>query len=308
MAKAYCSTSEDPTVGTDQRMEVFWASITEKFEQLLLAEEDTDDEVRVVRDWKSLMRRWKDVLQKAVNSFNAIYKSVKSNQPSGTNEDDIRSLVCDEYFDRHGVHFTHLPLINVLHEMPRFNPMVNLDDEGMDAEDDSKEDTSSNKINRVMGDKLPRPQGAKAAKKAKKEEEAYYTIQAQRSQQFDRLSQATENIAASMKTKNRREQLSRSAQMYMQMGRQDVAMRYLQQLDNEMESELLTDHAHAGGVPPVQPNNNNATVETPIRPMARLNAPASATATEDSNTINELREDGKKSDYDDSHEPNRNIE
>jgi hypothetical protein len=90
--------------------------------------------------------------------------------PSGTTEEEWYKIAADNYRDAEGHAFPFLHCVEVLHQLPKFNPMIDDADRSSDvvAEDsdgDTKPAASVNKIGAPMGASLKRPPGLKKAKK-----------------------------------------------------------------------------------------------------------------------------------------------
>jgi hypothetical protein len=96
---------------------------------------------------------------------------VKECPPSGVNtEEEIQKVAADNYRDAEGHAFTFSHCVEVLHQLPKFNPMVDDVDRSSDVavevlDGDKKPAASVNKIGAPMGASLKRPPGLKKAKK-----------------------------------------------------------------------------------------------------------------------------------------------
>jgi hypothetical protein len=91
--------------------------------------------------------------------------------PSGVNtEEEIQKVAADNYRDAEGHAFAFSHCVEVLHQLPKFNPMVDDADRSLDVavedlDGDKKPAASVNKIGAPMGASLKRPPGSKKAKK-----------------------------------------------------------------------------------------------------------------------------------------------
>jgi hypothetical protein len=106
-----------------------------------------------------------------MNVYNRYYKQVKECPPSGTTEEEWYKIAADNYRDAEGRAFVFIHCVEVLHQLPKFNPMIDDADRSSDvvAEDsdaDKKPAASVNKIGAPMGASLKRPPGSKKAKNA----------------------------------------------------------------------------------------------------------------------------------------------
>jgi hypothetical protein len=105
-----------------------------------------------------------------MNVYNRYYKQVKECPPSGTIEEELYKIAADNYRDAEGHAFAFSHCVEVLQQLPKFNPMVDDADRSSDvvAEDsdgNKKAAASVNKIGAPMGASLKRPPGSKKAKK-----------------------------------------------------------------------------------------------------------------------------------------------
>jgi hypothetical protein len=105
-----------------------------------------------------------------MNVYNRYYKQVKECPPSGTTEEEWYKIAVDNYRDAEGHAFPFLHCVEILQQLPKFNPMIDDADRSSDvvAEDsdaDKKPAASVNKIGAPMGASLKRPPGSKKAKK-----------------------------------------------------------------------------------------------------------------------------------------------
>jgi hypothetical protein len=105
-----------------------------------------------------------------MNVYNRYYKQVKECPSSGTTEEEWYKIAADNYRDAEGHAFVFIHCVEVLHQLPKFNPMIDDANRSSDvvAEDsdvDKKPAASVNKIGAPMGASLKRPPGSKKAKK-----------------------------------------------------------------------------------------------------------------------------------------------
>jgi hypothetical protein len=197
---AYVSVSVDPIVGVGQKSEAFWTRVLEKY--LLLTEKHLSDygAELPVRNSASLQQRWKKKIAYQMQLWNKFYRRIKSVKHSGWNEDNYVEEASKLYQEEVGKTFGLEKCVDVLHKLPKFDPMVSGTEEsstpvvaGSDDtsdednyfdtktdEDDamskrtSRSSTGSNKKRRVnnsepaQGSKISRPIGMKKAKKLAK--------------------------------------------------------------------------------------------------------------------------------------------
>jgi hypothetical protein len=97
-----------------------------------------------------------------MNVYNRYYKQVKERPPSGgvNTEEEIQKVAADNYRDAEGHAFAFFHCVEVLHQLPKFNPMVDDVDRSLnvaveDLDDDKKPAASGvNKIGAPMGASL----------------------------------------------------------------------------------------------------------------------------------------------------------
>ena len=189
LARAYVNVSENPVKGVGQKIDVFWRQIKQSFDVLKAEEGYQESQTKDVDwSWEQLRERFQRSIARPVLKFNKYYKQVKTDNPSGANQDDILELAAERYREAEGRAFTLTACVAVLHEMPRFDPMIELetisvdDDEeeedaggGVEVEEDGEKKPAAKKspVNTVgtpMGANMVRPMGSKMAKKMYKDE------------------------------------------------------------------------------------------------------------------------------------------
>jgi hypothetical protein len=121
--------------------------------------EDNPSKALLDRDSESLKNGFQRQIQKKMNVYNRYYKLVKECPPSGTTEEEWYKIAGDNYRDAEGHAFPFLQCVEVLHHLPKFNPMIDDADKSSDvvAEDsdaDKKPAASVNKIGAPMGASL----------------------------------------------------------------------------------------------------------------------------------------------------------
>jgi hypothetical protein len=168
LCKAYVNVTLNPIDGVGQKASAFWDHIHRKC--CLLLKQDNPSEALPDRDSESLKNRFQRQIQKKMNVYNRYYKLVKECPPSGTTEEEWYKIAGDNYRDAEGHAFAFIHSVEVLHQLPMFNPMIDDADRSSDvfAEDsdgDKKPAASVNKIGAPMGASLKRPPGSKKAKK-----------------------------------------------------------------------------------------------------------------------------------------------
>jgi hypothetical protein len=123
LCKAYVNVTLNPINGVGQKSKEFWDHIYRKYS--LLLKEDNPSEALPERDSESLRNRFQRQIQRKMNVYNKYYKQVKECPPSGVNTDEeIQKVAAYNYSDAEGYAFAFSHCVEVLHQLPKFNPMV----------------------------------------------------------------------------------------------------------------------------------------------------------------------------------------
>jgi hypothetical protein len=211
LCKAYVSVSTDPITGTGQKASDFWEKVAAKFREI----KDTNTESEVIvehnRDADSLVHMFQRQIQKQVNTFNKFYVEQKIPLKSGWTEEMYIEAAAETFGEVHDSPFRFKECIAVVHQMPKFNPMVasNMESdevEGNDDDDDNEtEPQKHNKIGQVMGDRLMRPSGSKKAKKLKADSMSQASLASSRMEAMKDLTASNNRIADVMETSRKHE-------------------------------------------------------------------------------------------------------
>jgi hypothetical protein len=182
LCKSYAAVSEDPTVGTDQTAETFWGKVFESF--VLLSAYETENGTFYKRSPKSLKDRFARTIQPSMNTFNRYFKNVKNRKISGVGSDgELYNIVAKEYEEGEEKSFPFCECAKTLHEMPRFDPMIDPATLVLADKTTLSKGEASN-LAPPMGAGMGRPTGVKAAKRQ---------IEEQRMQNFQ-LNDANESM------------------------------------------------------------------------------------------------------------------
>ena len=162
LCKAYAAVSEDPTIGTDQTVETFWGKIFTSF--IYLSATEADNGTFYKRSGKSMRDWFVRTIQPTMNVFNRYFRSVKNRKISGVGgNDEIYEIAKAEYEKAEGKPFPFLECAKCLHEMPRFDPMIEPETLVLADKTVISKGEASN-MAAPMGSSLKRPVGMKAAK------------------------------------------------------------------------------------------------------------------------------------------------
>jgi hypothetical protein len=124
LCKAFVNCTLNPLVGNDQRAEIFWDTVLEAYNNII-AKDATEDDVFVVeRESASIRNRFQRSIAKQVKEWNPFYKRVAEAPPSGTTKNDWIRLASEEYQAQYGRRFLFEHCIEILQDLPKFDPMV----------------------------------------------------------------------------------------------------------------------------------------------------------------------------------------
>jgi hypothetical protein len=158
-----------------------------------------------------------------MNVYIRYYKLVKECPPSGTTEEEWYKIAADNYRDSEGHAFPFLHCDEVLHQLPKFNPMINDADRSSDvvAEDsnaDKKPAASVNKIGAPMGASLKRPPGSKKAKKEMLLRDTSLSGSNTNAEAIQGLARSHKSMAATMNVKEQMASVQMEFAMYRELG------------------------------------------------------------------------------------------
>jgi No apical meristem-associated C-terminal domain len=241
LCHAFVNVSHDPIKGSDQKGDVFWSSVRDKFNELASRDSEVSVSLAPPRSLDSLRNRFQRHITKEVQKFNAHYKFCKDKNPSGCVDEDIFERACTRFKEFEGKPFRFSHCVDTLHKMVKFQPMYKSCSSSKDDMDDIPDDspmTDFNKISTVMGEHHERPIGHKKAKKLLKEASSQALSN---NEQIDRVAASNERLAAAMEERNRISQSNlmknqsnqmknhylQVAEMWLKMGNKDMAERFL---------------------------------------------------------------------------------
>ena len=251
LCKAYVSCTEDPIKGSDQDVEVFWAKVHEKWNELMRQDEHHGD-CFTPRTWKSLKDRFQRQMSKNVSNFNRHYKEEKATHRTGWTEADYIKKATQNYEAMEGKPFKFTDCVEILHALPKFSP----DNEPEDSNPDV------NNIGGAMGADKPRPAGQKQAKKLEKENKkkdagTVASMESAKVEQLTNLAAASSRMAEVMNRKQRNDTTMSMAKMCMQMGDIAMAKKLMDGMQKQMEEDKAEDKAN-NAAPVGEVNNTNS--------------------------------------------------
>jgi hypothetical protein len=156
ITKAFVSVSEDPINGSQQRANIFWAKVHQKY-KVLLAQQDKRNQPEI-RSVDSVKQRYTKVIAKEICKFNKHYILLKKQNKSGWAEDNYIEEAGMLYEDECNKPFNFLSCVLILHKHPKFDPMIN------PAGKTNDRSRHVNNTRHPQGAAIPRPIGTKKAK------------------------------------------------------------------------------------------------------------------------------------------------
>ena len=230
LCQAYVNVSTDPTIGNNQKGDVFWNKVASKFAELRKADSDFDGWPE--RDGSAVMNRFKRQIQKNTLLYNSYYARVKAKNKSGTNEVDYIQQAASDFLEAKGRPFPWTHCIEVLHKIPKLDPNM------PDLTGDDSDDEKINKIGAPMGAGKKRPQGSKAAKaaskgakkKAKLDAYSVASMETQKTNSMEAVGLASMRMADSSEFKTMQESMMEEAKMYISMGMQTDAVELMEKV------------------------------------------------------------------------------
>jgi hypothetical protein len=164
LTKAYINASDDPVVGNNQKGMDFWKKVHANFVSLM---EKEDGPPPAVRGWNACRDRFQKRIQKDVQEFHALSKSVHAQHKTGWTPEMFEQAALEAWINKGSTRskpFQFLECSYLLRALPKFDPMVET------AEDDEVT-SNANVTGKIQGQGLKRPGGTKKAKKQLKEGE-----------------------------------------------------------------------------------------------------------------------------------------
>ena len=156
LCKAWVSVSTDPIVGANQKGETFWKAVHKKM--YVIYQEDAEVVVMNKRSWESVKNRFQKTIHTTVQKFNGYYKQAVEKNESGWTTAMYLDAAMKVWLQMEGRPYKFQVVTRVLHQVPKFNPMI--DDP---QEEDQKPKASA--VGKAMGSNMERPIGSKKVRK-----------------------------------------------------------------------------------------------------------------------------------------------
>ena len=201
------------------------------------------------------MNRFQRQIQKKMNVFNQYFRAIKLEKPSGTPDSEIIDKAIEQYEEELDKPFPFKDCVPILHEMPKFDPMIELpvieidDTDDIDNDDSVTSDRKPAAVNNIgapMGARMPRPQGSKAAKRAAREEQSLSSIESNKVVALERLAGSHELLATEIRQnnllqrqrndldyqRNESERLFKMFEMWKSLGNMDECNKIMKQIQD----------------------------------------------------------------------------
>jgi hypothetical protein len=122
LCKAFVNVSQDTQFGNDRRADDFWKAVLDRYN--MLRSQVADDSVVVLeRDCNSIKNRFQRHIGKGVQEWNPFFRRIKMKMPSGTPESEYVHVASESFRNTLGKPFNFEHCVEILHKMPKFNPM-----------------------------------------------------------------------------------------------------------------------------------------------------------------------------------------
>ena len=227
ICKAWVSCTTDPIIGAQQKGEKFYKSVHEKM--YILYNEGAEVAIQNQRPWDSIRNRFQKTIAPNVQKFNAYYKQAVEQNESGWTTEMYMETAMKVWERMEGKPFKFSTCTRVLHQVPKFNPMVEDPDE---EEEDKKPAAVVNPVGKVMGDTIDRPVGNKKAKKQKLLEKLDMSSVTS-SMALDAMARSSAEMTQIMARRQKHDSWSKRAELYMKLGQANKALELLQKMEDD---------------------------------------------------------------------------
>ena len=238
IAKAYCSATENPVKGKDQRASTFWNDVFDRYCKNY--EEDNKDadvcmDVRNVRTADSIKNRWQRYIMPGVNQFNGFYKRIREKDPTGNRTiDHYMELAMENYLQTVGQPFKFKEAALILHQINKFNPMIDTPDEDEDDDEEGGDKKrKANTLGKAMGEGMERPVGQKKAKHQQKSLSSVASLQESRTAGINALTESNSRLADVIELKEKHDTWMKMARMCLDLGDREGAKEYMDKIKYE---------------------------------------------------------------------------
>jgi hypothetical protein len=216
----------------------------------------------------SLKQRYLKVIAKAVAKYNKFYHLLKNQNKSGWTQDDYIEEAARLYEEEEGKPFRFALCVEVLHQVPKFDPMV-------DQEELSSRGKRVNNAALPQGATINHPIGSKKAKIVQYLKDSGVVVTDDRKSPNDNLSvsnkSATDDISRRLEknySQRERQLKLKRIDLYIKLGQMDKANALMKEVEDEEERMNRVDEESApanneepiitgdrGRMPPLPPLN-----------------------------------------------------
>jgi hypothetical protein len=123
LCRAYVNATNNPLLGTDQKLKDFWTSIKSKFDDLCSLEGTSEDGVED-RSWEALHTRFQRKIQPEMFLWNPFYKRICDCPPSGVPKEKWPEIASESFLEEKNRPFKFPHCVDILHQLPKFDPIV----------------------------------------------------------------------------------------------------------------------------------------------------------------------------------------
>jgi hypothetical protein len=240
LCRAFVNVSQDPNFGNDRKADDFWKIVLERYNTLRKQEVD----VVVERDYKSIKNRFQRHIGKGVQEWNPYFRRIKLDMPSGTPESEYMQIASERFRNTLGKSFNFEHCVEILHDMPKFNPMSVEHNEDEDYDDDDDDDGKEsrksnnqpvNNTTMAMGSNFTRPIGCKRAKTTASDD-LYDRAMEKMASSAESPSRAIEKKNLLMEKQMKMDRLLKLIEIYLHQGKDDKVNELTRRLE-AMEEE-----------------------------------------------------------------------
>ena len=226
ICKAFVNCTLDPIVGCNQKSATFWNAVHAKFNEILTQESD----VYMENKWKvsSINSRFLKTISPRVSIFTGFHKQILEKEMSGWTPEMYFTAAMQLYLEQVGKNFKHKECVEILQKLPKFDPKL---------KDDDASDGSLNPVGNVQGSTMARPIGTKKAKLMKEKAAAATSVATSNNEGLAGVAMSNLTLARSLDRKAYNDNLLRRAEIYQNMGRQDLCMGIMQRIEAEEAAE-----------------------------------------------------------------------
>ena len=228
LSKAWVSVSTDPIVGANQKGETFWKGVHKKM--YILYQEEADVVIMSKRSWESIKNRFQKTIHPTVQKYNAYYKQAVEKNQSGWTKEMYIAAASKVWLQMEGRPFKFELVIRILHQAPKYNPMIEENDEEEGNDGDKKPKASA--VGKIMGSNMERPIGNKKAK-AQRALEGIEQGSLASTQAVEAMAKSSAAMASIMAKRQRHDSWSKRAELYMKMGNEAKALEMLQMMEED---------------------------------------------------------------------------